>query len=101
MENLQIDLRMVFLAVCGLCGLCVIGVVLSFGLQVFGIVFEVLGTLIEFVTGFISGGPVAWCGCIFALLGLGGCALLISFVTSTLSACGTPQATNFCALFGR
>ncbi|NJO84724.1 MAG: hypothetical protein HC828_19465 [Blastochloris sp.] len=65
-----------------------------------GLLVGALGDLAGIVTGIAGGGPVAWCGC---LLGLGVCGLCGFFalaVASLFASCGTPNAVNFCALFG-
>lgn len=90
------------LAVCGgLCLLCLVGNVLLFGLQILGLLFELVGNLFEVLFGFLNAGPVAWCGCIVLIGLLIGCGVLFSLVSTALSACGTPDATNICTLFGR
>jgi hypothetical protein len=73
--------------------LCVVGLLVFFGLQIIGTTFF---GLIEVVTGVISGGPAVWCGCLVLLAACGACAggaLLVA----TCSA--NPSSMNFCLLF--
>lgn len=81
-------------------GLCIVGVVLVVLLQVLGTVFGAVFNVFEIIGGVLQGGPVAWCSCLLGLLGCGGCALFIALTTSWLGTCGTPDAANFCRLFG-
>lgn len=98
---MQLDTGNALLIGGGLCVLCVVGVGLFFGLQVFVSIFEIAGTLFETITGFISGGPTLWCGCIVVLLVLGSCAVVVALTATALQGCGTADATNLCTLFGR
>ncbi|MDZ4764916.1 MAG: hypothetical protein SGI73_10215 [Chloroflexota bacterium] len=82
----------------GLCGLCVVGIVLSIGLQIFGVVFDLIGSVFQLVFGAAGGSP---CGCIVVIGALVVCGGVTWLVIAGLSACGTPAATNFCALIGR
>lgn len=89
----------VVLLVCG--GLCVVGVILLFALNIIGTLFGAAGTLLSLGTDVVTGGPVTWCGCLvlLALLVICGGALLL--IGSALATCGMPNAVNLCALFGR
>lgn len=101
MDFLQnIDPGSALLLLCGLCGLCIVGVVLLFGLQIIGGLLGAVGDILEIFIGLVSGGPAEWCGCLLFILGLGVCGGLIFLITAGLSACET-NPTNFCALFGR
>jgi hypothetical protein len=96
LQNLDIGLTILVLA-----GLCAVGVVLLLLLQVLGTVFGFVFNILEVVGGVIQGGPMAWCGCLVGLLVCGGCGIGIAVTVSLLSSCGTPDAVNFCSLFGR
>jgi hypothetical protein len=98
---MQPDIGTVLTLGAGLCLLALVGVVLFFGLQIFATFFSAIGSLFDVVTGFVSGGPGLWCGCAVLLAVLGACAVFTSFTVTALQACGTPQATNLCSLFGR
>lgn len=98
---MQIDASSLPTIALALCGCCLLGLILSFALQILGIVGSLLGVIFDLIGGLIGGGPVAWCGCLVAIGGLGACGLLTALVISALQACGTPQATNLCSLFGR
>jgi hypothetical protein len=94
----------IVLIVCG--GMCLLSLVLvvvlpliTGTLQIFGSIVDIFTGIIGAFTGILSGGPIAWCGCLFFLIVLmmcGGMALLIS---SALSSCGTPNQMLFCRLF--
>ncbi|MCY3946752.1 MAG: hypothetical protein OXF44_10780 [Anaerolineaceae bacterium] len=90
------------LVLAGACALlCVAGLALSLGLQALGGVLELISGLAAVFMELLSGGPVAWCGCLalVALLVGGGVAAVM--LVQGLAACGTPEAINFCALIGR
>lgn len=100
LQNFNANSALTIAAVCG--GLCLLAVVLFFGLHIIGGTFGALFGIVELFIHVISGGPVAWCGC---LLLLGACTLCsgitIYLLTSVLPSCGTPQAVNFCQFFGK
>lgn len=84
----------------GVCLLCVVGLILSVVFQLFGAIFQLFSGVFELifgVAGGIGGNP---CGCVILIGGLLLCGGIAYFVYTSLSACGTPQATNFCSLFG-
>jgi len=85
----------------GVVGLCLVGVVLFFALQLLGTTAGIFANLAQLLTQIISGGPVAWCGCLFVAGSCMICILVVVGGSSMLSSCGTPNAVNFCALFGR
>lgn len=89
----------VLLAV-GLCALCLVGVLLAFGLQLITGIVAAITHLAALIGHFISGGPAVWCGCLVAIGGCGVLVLLVWLITSSLATCST-NPTNFCALFGR
>ncbi len=86
----------------GACALlCVIGLVLSLGMQALGGVLELFSGLAGIIMELLSGGPVAWCGCLALLALLVGGGIAAVMLVQGLAACGTPEAINFCALIGR
>lgn len=93
-----IDANTALLLGVGLCGLCVVGVVLLIGAQLLGIGFEIIGGILEFVFGVVGGNP---CGCIVIVGMLVVCGGGVYLIATTIAACGTPDATNFCSLIGR
>jgi hypothetical protein len=95
---MTLDGGTILLIVGGLCVLCLVGIVLSVGFQIFGVVFNLLGGVLEFVFGIFGGSP---CGCILVIGGLIVCGGLAWLLYSGLQTCGTPQAVNFCGLLGR
>jgi len=98
---MQIDASSLPTIVLALCGCCLLGLILSFAFQILGIVGSLLGVIFDVIGGLIGGGPGVWCGCLAALGGIAVCGLLAYVIISGLQACGTPQATNLCTLFGR
>ena len=92
--------NLVLLALGCVC-LCGIGFVLLAGFSVVGGFFEIFSSVIEMALQIISGGPISWCGCLFVLFVCGGGTLLAIMLAQGLSSCGTPQAINFCSLFGQ
>ena len=85
--------------VCGCCfGFLLLSGVLSLGLNILGIFFDVFGVIIDLTTGLFGGGPGGCCGCLALLFILAGCGVLIFGVSDILSTCGTPDAVNLCRL---
>lgn len=91
--------NIIILAVGAAC-LCGVAVVLIMLLQFVGDVFGVLFSIFGVFFDVLSGGPVSWCGCLFSVALLGGCGWFAWTLIQALSTCGTPQAVNFCNLFG-
>jgi len=84
------------------CGvLCIVGFVLLSALQFLGGILEFLGSFLGIFFEILSGGPLSWCGCLLGLIGLAGCCVVVLLVAQSLWTCGTPQAANFCSLFGQ
>lgn len=81
------------------CGLCVGGIFLTVVLPVIGGALDIFFGVFEFFFDLLSGGPVAWCGCLFFLGACCGCSVLTYTIINLLSTCGTPDAVNFCRLF--
>lgn len=76
--------------------LCVVGLLLFFGLQILGTSLHTVVGLVELFGGIINGGPLAWCGCItvlFVCAGIVGGALLFA------SCKADPTSMNFCLFF--
>lgn len=97
---MQIDPTSLPLIVIGLCGLCVVGMILLFGIQILGALLGTVGDILHLLLDFLSGGPAQWCGCL-ALIGvIGLCGLVAFLAISALGTCGT-HPTNFCTLLGR
>lgn len=91
--------NLVMLALC--CALlCVGGVVLTLGLQIIGGVLDVFTSVFQLFFDILSGGPVAWCGCLLMVVGCAGSVGLAILVSQAISTCGTPQAVNFCRFLG-
>jgi hypothetical protein len=94
---MQIDaLTVVFVAG----GLCIVGVVIFFLLNVLGGALQIVGSIVGLVAGIIQGGPLAWCGCLLIMGLVCGGFFLVTTLANVLSSCGTPQAINLCRLFG-
>ncbi len=90
------------LILAGACALlCVAGLVLTLGMQALSGVLEIITSLAGMLMELLSGGPVAWCGCLALLaLVIGGGAVALLLVQG-LTSCGTPEAINFCSFLGR
>ncbi len=86
------------IAILGL--LCVGGVILAVVLPFISGLLGAVSSVFELVIDLFTGGPVAWCGCLLALLLVATCCGLILFAVAVLPTCGTPDAVNFCAWFG-
>lgn len=101
MDFLQnLDPNSILLIIVAGCGLCIVGIILLFGLQLIGGALGALGSVVDIFTGILSAGPLESCGCLVVVGGCGLCGLLIALAASALNSCGT-NPTNFCALFGR
>jgi hypothetical protein len=86
----NIDTGTVLLLAIGAVFLCVLGLLVVFGLQVVGTtlttVFSTLGLL-------INGGPAVWCGCLVLILACGACVVGAILITSCNA---NPGSMNFC-----
>jgi hypothetical protein len=87
--------------VLGVAGLCLLGVILFFALQILGTTAGIFAGFMHLLMQVVNGGPLAWCGCLFAVGGCMICFLVVIVTSSMLSTCGTANAVNFCAIFGR
>lgn len=90
--------------ICG--GMCLLSLVLvvvlpliTGTLQIFGSIIDIFTGIIGAFTGILSGGPVAWCGCLFFLVVLAMCGGLALIVANIVATCGTPDQVMFCRLF--
>jgi len=81
-------------------GLCVAGMVILFIFQFLGGIFATLLSVLQFGIDILSGGPVAWCGCLVGILACCGVFGGIVFFLNVARSCGTPDAVNFCRLLG-
>jgi|FLYN01.1.fsa_nt_gi hypothetical protein len=100
MENLlqNVDLGTLLVLTVGAVLLCVVGIILFFGLQ---IISSTLGLVVNFFDLFadiIGGGPVSWCGCFLVMLVCAGCAGIGLLAVNCSS---NPASMNFCVLFAR
>ncbi len=82
--------------VCG--GLCVVGLVLSFGLQLVGVTLNTVMSFVGLFGTILNGGPGLWCGCLVLILICGG-VVGAAMVVATCN--GNPTAMNFCSLLPR
>ncbi len=91
------NLVMLALGAACLCGVAVVlMMLLNFVGDFFGAFFSLFGVFFDV----LSGGPVSWCGCVVTLALVAGCGWFAWMMIQALSTCGTPQAVNFCSLFG-
>ena len=79
--------------------LCLVALVIGFLLQALSGIFDIVFGLFEVVIDLVQGGPVAWCGCIFVLIGLAAAAGAILLVFNAPETCAE-HPTNFCRWFG-
>lgn len=94
----NIDLGGLLVIAVALVCLCLVGLLLMFGLQFLGSIFGVVFGLVDIVGSLIGGGPVSWCGClvlVFVCVLCAGGALLITNCNAN------PGAMNFCLLLPR
>jgi hypothetical protein len=98
MEN--VDAGTILLVVVGCGVLCVIGVGLLFSLQILTSIVGAFANVAEVLGAVLSGGPLAWCGCILLFVICGAVILLSIWLVSILSTCGTADAVNLCRLLG-
>ncbi|MGQ9907896.1 MAG: hypothetical protein ACUVS2_03570 [Candidatus Flexifilum sp.] len=98
---MQIDPTTLPTIALALCGCCLLGVILLFALQILDIVGTLFGAVFDLIGGVLGAGPGGWCGCLVTIGVLAMCGLVVLFIVNALQACGTPQATNLCTLFGR
>lgn len=99
LQSLDPDNPLILAGACAL--LCVAGLALTLGMQALSGVLELLSSLAGMLMELLSGGPVAWCGCLALLALIVGGGIVVFLLVQGLTACGTPEAINFCALLGR
>lgn len=80
--------------------LCIVGVILFIGMQIIGGVFGIFGGVVDVVFELATAGPVPGCGCVVVVVGCMLCVGVVLAISSVLSTCGTPDAVNFCRIFG-
>ena len=73
--------------------LCVVGLLVIFGLQIVG---TTLTTFLSTIALLIQGGPAIWCGCLVLLVACGVC---IGGVVLMTTCRADPTSMNFCILF--
>lgn len=98
MQNIDSG-TILFFAV-GCVALCIIGIGVLFSLQIFSGIVAMLSGLLQGFGTILSGGPLAWCGCILLFVICGATAVVGIWLVSILSTCGTADAVNICQLFG-
>ena len=76
--------------------LCVVGLLLFFGLQLLGTTLHTFVGLAQLFSGIVNGGPVAWCGCAFVLFM---CVIVVSVAVVAVTCKTNPSTMNFCLLF--
>ena len=78
--------------------LCLVALVIGFLLQAVSGIFDVIFGLFEIVIDMLQGGPVAWCGCLFLLVGLAaaaGAVLLFFYARKLAPEHPTTSAAGF------
>ena len=100
MESLQnIDPNHLPYIAVGCALLCIVALVIGFLLQALSGIFDIVFGLIEIVIDLLQGGPVAWCGCVFLLIGLAAAVGAVLLFFNAPEACAA-HPTNFCRWFG-
>lgn len=102
MDVLQnVDAGSALLLAVGCVLLCVVLFVILSVLQFVGGLLEIFGSILGGLFDVISGGPASWCGCLVLIAAIVVCGGLILLLAQAFTTCGTPQAVNFCQVFGR
>ena len=83
----------------GLCALCLVLPLLLSGLHVITAILSLFTHAIGALTHLVSGGPVAWCGCLVAI-GVFGFVVMMVWLLSNAPASCAVHPTNFCGLLG-
>ena len=97
MEFLQnINLGSPVLIALGCTVLCVVGVLLLFGMQLLGTTLHTVLGIFQLVGGIVNGGPLAWCGCLAVLFV---CAAVVGGTLLFASCKANPSSMNFCLFF--
>ena len=94
LQNANLGTPVLLALGCGV--LCVVGLLLFFGLQILGTTLHTVAGIFQLVTGVIHGGPVAWCGCLAVLFV---CAAVVGGVLLFASCKASPTSMNFCLFF--
>ncbi|MCB9459917.1 MAG: hypothetical protein H6670_09720 [Anaerolineaceae bacterium] len=100
LQNFNIDLGSSPTLLLCCCGICIVGMIVVFGLQFIGVLIEGLGHFLDIFLGILGGGPFAWCGCLVVLAILAACGIIAIAFFNVLGTCGTPAQVNLCRLFG-
>lgn len=104
MDFLQnLDAGTAILIVFGLSVVCIIGVILLLGVNILGGALGIVGNLLGGITGLIGGAtasPLSCCGCLVVIGLIVVCGGGIFLIVQISGSCGTPDAVNFCTLFG-
>jgi hypothetical protein len=94
----NVDIGTLLLITVGCVLLCVVGLVLMFGLQLIGTTLHTFVGLFQVFESVLSGGPVAWCGCLVLLFI---CAVIVGGALVIVTCNSDPNAMNFCTLIPR
>ena len=97
LRNIDPSLVPYLVVACGL--LCGIIFIVGFIMQVVGGFFDVILGFFEVFLEILQGGPIAWCGCLFLVLGCIGCSGFVFLLLNARSSCEV-YPTNFCVWFG-
>ena len=96
LQNLDIG-SLLFISI-GCVLLCVLGLVLMFGLQLIGTTVSTIVGVMELFSSIVGGGPIAWCGCAVLLML---CFGVVVIALLSVSCATNPSSMNFCLLFPR
>src|SRR5574341_1514122 len=92
----NVDLGTLLVLTVGAVMLCVVGVILFFGLQILGSTLGLFANFFHLFTGILGGGPISWCGCLLVVLVCAGCAGIALLAVTCNS---NPSSMNFCVFF--
>jgi hypothetical protein len=95
-QNIDPNTLLLIVGGCGL--LCVVGVLLFFGLQIIGTGINAIFNLFGLVLQLINSGPVGWCGCLVILIA---CGAIVGGAWLITTCNANPYSMNFCRLLGR
>jgi hypothetical protein len=94
----NIDSGTLILLAVGCALLCVVGIVLFFGLQIISTAATTVLGFFNLILHLVNSGPAGWCGCLLVIFACAGCAGVALFITT----CNTnPNSINFCLFLPR
>ncbi len=99
LQQLHLSPAAAGIIIVALCALCLILPILTSGIHFITSIVSAFTGLIGSALHVVSGGPVAWCGCLVAIGACGFIAMVVWFLANAPSSCAA-HPTNFCSLLG-